>query len=142
MFEAFIRPSPRGIQRFLSRRQPCHGPRSIGSDIKAGKPNILSPCGFDMIGCGYIQRRDQGDPAWVSRKLGERKLLVQDSLRVQARTSYEEVILIGEKLQRSSMNIPKSVWQNSSYPTWGSPLSASKGAHYTVLPAAAPSRTS
>ena len=44
-----------------------------------------------MISCGPIQRRDEGDPLWVSRKLAERKLLLQDAMRVQARTSLEEI---------------------------------------------------
>jgi uncharacterized protein (UPF0261 family) len=44
-----------------------------------------------MISCGPIERKDKGDPLWVSRKLAERKLLIQDALRVQVRTSVEEM---------------------------------------------------
>ena len=54
-------------------------------------PYLLSPCGFDMISCGPIERRDKGDPLWVSKKLSGRKLLLQDAMRVQARTSPEEM---------------------------------------------------
>jgi uncharacterized protein (UPF0261 family) len=57
-----------------------------------------------MISCGPIERRDKGDPLWVSRKLAERKLLIQDAMRVQARTSGEEMEAIAkavaEKLNR------------------------------------------
>jgi len=51
-----------------------------------------------MISCGPIERRDKGDPVWVSRKLAERKLLVQDALRVQARTSPEEMETIAREV--------------------------------------------
>jgi uncharacterized protein (UPF0261 family) len=70
-----------------------------------------------MISCGPIERRDKGDPLWVSRKLAERKLLIQDAMRVQARTSAEEMETIAkavaEKLnqykskQRVKFVIPK-----------------------------------
>ena len=57
-----------------------------------------------MISCGPIERKDQGDPLWVNRKLAERKLFVQDAWRVQARTTNEEMIIIArsvaEKLNR------------------------------------------
>jgi len=57
-----------------------------------------------MISCGPIQRREEGDPLWVSRRLAERKLLVQDAVRVQARTSPEEMHTIAsavaEKLNK------------------------------------------
>lgn len=45
-----------------------------------------------------------GDPLWVKRKLAERKLFIQDALRVQARTSVDEVEMVAktvaEKLNR------------------------------------------
>ena len=57
-----------------------------------------------MVSCGPLERRDKGDPLWVSRKLGERKLHVQDAFRVQARTSMEEmrqiVTAVSERLNQ------------------------------------------
>jgi len=44
-----------------------------------------------MISCGPIDRKDRGDPLWKSRNLAERKLFFQDAMRVQARTSPEEM---------------------------------------------------
>jgi uncharacterized protein (UPF0261 family) len=48
-----------------------------------------------MISCGPLERRDAGDPLWVSRRLSERKLHMKDSLRVEARTSVEEMEQLG-----------------------------------------------
>jgi uncharacterized protein (UPF0261 family) len=104
LFEAFIDLVPGGFSEFLLGGNRAAGPDRLDAGINQGKPYILSPCGFDMISCGPIQRRDEGDPLWVSRKLAERKLLVQDAMRVQARTSLEEIHTIAqavaEKLNR------------------------------------------
>ena len=91
LFEAFIDLVPGGFSEYLLGGNRAAGPDRLDAGINQEKPYILSPCGFDMISCGPIQRRDEGDPLWVSRKLAERKLLIQDSLRVQARTSPEEM---------------------------------------------------
>lgn len=104
LFEAFIDLVPGGFSEFLLGGNRAAGPDRLDAGINQGKPYILSPCGFDMISCGPIQRRDEGDPLWVSRKLAERKLLLQDAMRVQARTSLEEIHTIAravaEKLNR------------------------------------------
>jgi uncharacterized protein (UPF0261 family) len=91
LFEAFIDLVPGGFSEYLLGGNRAAGPDRLDAGISQGKPYILSPCGFDMISCGPIQRRDEGDPLWVSRRLAERKLLVQDAMRVQARTSPEEM---------------------------------------------------
>jgi uncharacterized protein (UPF0261 family) len=96
LFEAFIDLVPGGFSEFLLGGNRAAGPDRLDAGINQGKPYILSPCGFDMISCGPIQRRDEGDPLWVSRKLAERKLLIQDAMRVQARTSLEEVHTIAQ----------------------------------------------
>jgi uncharacterized protein (UPF0261 family) len=96
LFEAFIDLVPGGFSEFLLGGNRAAGPDRLDAGINQGKPYILSPCGFDMISCGPIQRRDEGDPLWVSRKLAERKLLVQDAMRVQARTSLEEIHTIAQ----------------------------------------------
>lgn len=94
LFEAFIDLVPGGFSEYLLGGNRAAGPDRLDAGCKQGKPYILSPCGFDMISCGPIQRRDEGDPLWVSRKLAERKLLLQDAIRVQARTSPEEMVTI------------------------------------------------
>ncbi|MDB4444077.1 Tm-1-like ATP-binding domain-containing protein [bacterium] len=106
LFEAFIDLVPGGFSEFLLGGNRAAGPDRLDAGIDVGKPYILSPCGFDMLSCGPIERRDKGDPLWVSRKLAERKLLLQDAIRVQARTSEEEMQTIAgavaEKLNRST----------------------------------------
>jgi uncharacterized protein (UPF0261 family) len=94
LFEAFIDLVPGGFSEYLLGGNRAAGPDRLDAGINQGKPYILSPCGFDMISCGPIQRRDEGDSLWVSRKLAERKLLIQDKMRVQARTSLEEMVTI------------------------------------------------
>ena len=104
LFEAFVDLVPAGYSEYLLGGNRAAGPDRLDAGCKLGKPYILSPCGFEMISCGPIQRKDEGDPLWVSRKLAERKLLVQDAMRVQARTSLEEMHTIAqavaEKLNR------------------------------------------
>jgi uncharacterized protein (UPF0261 family) len=57
-----------------------------------------------MLSCGPIERKDKNDPLWTLRKLAERKLFVQDAMRVQARTSAEEMVTVatavGDKLNK------------------------------------------
>lgn len=86
------------------------GNRAAGVDRleaagKKGLPQVITPCGFEMISCGPIQRRDSNDPLWVSRNLASRSYYVQDAYRVQARTDTEELRLIArivaEKLNRA-----------------------------------------
>jgi len=104
LFEAFIDLVPAGFSEYLLGGNRAAGPDRLDAGIRQGKPYILSPCGFDMISCGPIQRREEGDPLWVSRRLAERKLLIQDAVRVQARTSPEEMHTIAsavaEKLNK------------------------------------------
>jgi len=103
-FEAFIDLVPASFSEYLFGGNRASGPNRLDAALNQPIPYILSPCGFDMISCGPIERRDKGDPLWVSRHLAERKLLVQDAMRVQARTSIGEMETIAqavaEKLNR------------------------------------------
>lgn len=90
-FEAFIDLVPASFSEYLFGGNRASGPGRLDGAESPGIPYILSPCGFDMISCGPIERRDKGDPLWVSRRLAERKLLIQDAMRVQARTNIEEM---------------------------------------------------
>ena len=94
LFEAFIDLVPSGFSEYLLGGNRAAGDDRLDAGGRQGKPYILTPCGFDMISCGPIQRRDEGDPLWTSRKLAERKLFLQDAMRVQARTSSEEMVLV------------------------------------------------
>ncbi len=96
LFDAFIDLVPAGLSEYLLGGNRAAGPNRLEAACRRGIPYILAPCGFDMISCGPIERREKGDPLWVSRKLADRKLLVQDALRVQARTSAEEMANIAK----------------------------------------------
>jgi len=98
LFEAFIDLVPAGFSEYLLGGNRAAGPDRFDAAVNQGKPYILAPCGFDMISCGPIQRKDEGDPLWVSRKLAERKLLIQDAMRVQARTTPEEMKTVAQAL--------------------------------------------
>lgn len=104
LFEAFVDLVPAGFSEYLLGGNRAAGPDRLDAGINQGKPYILSPCGFDMISCGPIQRREEGDSLWVSRKIADRKLLIQDAIRVQARTSPKEMQTIAravaEKLNK------------------------------------------
>ena len=95
-FQAFIDLVPASFSEYLFGGNRASGPERLDAAATQSIPYILVPCGFDMINCGPIERRDKGDPLWVSRKLGERKLLIQDAMRVQARTSVEEMETIAK----------------------------------------------
>jgi uncharacterized protein (UPF0261 family) len=98
LFEAFIDLVPAGFSEYLLGGNRNAGPDRLEAGINHGKPYILTPCGFDMISCGPIQRRDEDDPLWVSRQLADRKLLLQDAIRVQARTNVEEMQTIAQEV--------------------------------------------
>ncbi len=104
LFEGFIDLVPANLGEYLLGGNRAAGPDRLDAAVNQGIPYILSPCGFDMISCGPLERRDKDDPLWVSRKLAERKMLVQDAIRVQARTNAEEVQTIAravaEKLNK------------------------------------------
>ena len=91
LFEAFIDLVPAGFSEYIMGGNRAAGPDRLDAACNQGKPYILTPCGFDMISCGPIQRKDEEDPLWVSRKLAERKYLIQDAIRVQARTRPDEM---------------------------------------------------
>jgi len=95
-FEAFIDLVPASFSEYLFGGNRASGPDRLEGASDQSIPYILAPCGFDMISCGPIERKDKGDPLWVSRKLAERKLLIQDAMRVQARTSIEEMGIIAK----------------------------------------------
>jgi uncharacterized protein (UPF0261 family) len=133
-FQAFIDLVPASFSEYLFGGNRASGPDRLDAGANQSIPYLLAPCGFDMISCGPIERRDKGDPLWVSRKLAERKLLVQDAMRVQARTSPEEMETIAkavaEKLNKyQNKNLVKFIIPKKGF----SSLSAEGGALYDPI---------
>ena len=65
-----------------------------------GIPQLITPCGFDMLSCGPLERGDRGDPLWVSKDIKNRKLFIPDAFRVQARTTSQELREIAREVAR------------------------------------------
>ncbi len=101
LLEAFIDLVPASFSEYLLGGNRAFGPNRLNVAIHPPFPYILAPCGFDMISCGPIERRERDDPLWTKRKLAERKILIQDPLRVQARTNPEEMEMIAEAVAES-----------------------------------------
>jgi uncharacterized protein (UPF0261 family) len=104
MFDGLIDLVPSAIGEYLLGGNRPSGPDRLENAGKAGIPYVLAPCGFDILSSGPIARRDNGDPLWASRRLAERKMFLQDSQRVQVRTSPDEMRqvagAVAEKLNR------------------------------------------
>lgn len=134
LFEAFIDMVPAGFSEYLLGGNRTAGPGRLEAGIRQDKPYILTPCGFDMISCGPIQRRDEGDPLWTSRNLAARKLLLQDAIRVQARTSAEEMQTIAQEVANKLNHSKNKKLIKFILPTKGfSSLSVEGGALYEPL---------
>ena len=131
LFEGFIDLVPANLGEYLLGGNRASGPDRLDAAVKQGIPYILSPCGFDMISCGPLERRDKGDRLWASRKLAERKMLVQDAMRVQCRTSPEEVQMIARAVAAKLNKHPHPELVKFIIPTAGfSSLSVEGGALY------------
>jgi len=104
LLDAFIDLVPASLSEHILGGNRDAGPHRLEAAVNRAIPYILTPCGFDMLSCGPIERRDKNDPLWVSRNLADRKLLLQDAMRVQARTSAEEMVsvarVVAEKLNK------------------------------------------
>jgi uncharacterized protein (UPF0261 family) len=119
---------PAGVGEELLGGNRAAGPKRLESAGQIGIPQIITPCGFDMLSCGPLERGDRGDPLWVSKDIKKRKLFVADAFRVQARTSSQELREIArevaKKLNRSKgpvlFLIPLKGW--SSLDKEGMPL--------------------
>ena len=134
LFEAFIDMVPAGFSEYLLGGNRTAGPDRLEAGIRQGRPYILTPCGFDMISCGPIQRRDDKDPLWTSRNLAARKLLHQDAIRVQARTSAEEMQTIAQEVANKLNQSNNKKLIKFILPTKGfSSLSAEGGALYEPI---------
>ena len=94
-----------GLSEQLFGGNRAAGPDRLEAAGKRGVPQVITPCGFEMISCGPLVRKDRGDPLWISRDIAARNYFVQDSYRVQARTNVEELRIVAkavaEKLNRA-----------------------------------------
>jgi uncharacterized protein (UPF0261 family) len=105
LFDGVIDLVPAGVSEELIGGNRAAGPTRLEAAGRRGIPQVLTPCGFDMISCGPLDRRDRGDPLWASRKLAERKIFIPDAFRVQVRTNADELRevaqAVAEKLNKS-----------------------------------------
>jgi uncharacterized protein (UPF0261 family) len=103
VFKAFVDLVSGSFSEHLLGGNRDAGPERLDLAATLPIPYIFCPGGMDMISCGPVERRDRGDPLWMSRRLAERKLHLQPP-RVQARTSPEEMEQVGtavaERLNR------------------------------------------
>ena len=91
---------PAGVGEELLGGNRAAGPRRLERAGKMGIPQIITPCGFDMLSCGPLERKEREDPLWVSRGLKERKLFIPDAFRVQARTTSGELIEVAKQVAK------------------------------------------
>jgi uncharacterized protein (UPF0261 family) len=91
---------PAGVGEELLGGNRAAGPNRLETAGKMGIPQIITPCGFDMLSCGPLERGDRGDPLWVSKNIKNRKLFIPDAFRVQARTNPQELREIAREVAR------------------------------------------
>jgi len=128
LFQGVMDIVPAGVGEELLGGNRAAGPKRLENAGQMGIPQIITPCGFDMLSCGPMERGDRGDPLWVSKDIKNRKLFIPDTFRVQARTTSQELREIarevGRKLNQSkgpvTILIPLKGW--SSLDKEGMPL--------------------
>jgi len=91
---------PAGVGEELLGGNRAAGPNRLESAGEKGNPQLITPCGFDMLSCGPLERGDRGDPLWVSKDIKNRKLFIPDAFRVQARTNAQELREIAKEVAR------------------------------------------
>lgn len=91
VFDAVLDLVPAGVSEYLLGGNRAAGATRLEAAGRRGIPQVVTPCGFDMISCGPLERKDLGDPLWRSRQLAERKIYIPDKYRVEARTSADEL---------------------------------------------------
>ena len=91
LFDGIVDVVPAGVSEHLLNGNRDAGPSRLEAAGRRGIPQVITPCGFDMLSCGPLNRKDNNDPLWIARNLFERKIFIPDEFRVQARTSSEEL---------------------------------------------------
>ena len=113
---------PAGVSENLLGGNRDAGPGRLEAAGRQGIPQVLTPCGFEMLSCGPLGRKDTADPLWTSRRLAERKFFIPDEFRVQARTTADELreiaMVVAQKLNKSKgpvlFFIPTQGWSSLS----------------------------
>ncbi len=130
-FEGLIDLVPSAIGEYILGGNRPSGPNRLEGAGIAGIPYVLAPCGFDVLSCGPIARKDNGDPLWTSRKLAERKIFIQDTVRVQVRTSPDEMKIFAKAVAEKLNKYPNKKLVKFLIPTRGfSTLGAEGGVLY------------
>jgi len=122
LFQAVFDLVPAGVSEELLGGNRAAGPHRLEAAGRAGIPQVVTPCGFDMLSCGPLGRREKRDPLWTTRELAKRKIFIPDEFRVQARTSAEELrdiaVLVAQKLNQAKgpvkILIPVKGWSTLS----------------------------
>ena len=100
LFQGVLDIVPAGVGEELLGGNRAAGPNRLENAGQMGIPQIITPCGFDMLSCGPMERGDRGDPLWVSKDIKNRKLFIPDVFRVQARTTSQELREIAREMAR------------------------------------------
>jgi uncharacterized protein (UPF0261 family) len=100
LFQGVMDIVPAGVGEELLGGNRAAGPKRLEKAGEMGIPQLIAPCGFDMLSCGPLERGDRGDPLWVSRGIKNRKLFIPDAFRVQARTTPQELREIAKEVAR------------------------------------------
>ncbi len=90
LFQGLVDLSPAGLAEAILGGNRNAGMERLTGELSTDIPIVMTLCGFDMFSCGPYERR-LTDPIWKKRKLEKRKLYFQDEMRIQARTSRQEV---------------------------------------------------
>lgn len=100
LFQGILDIVPAGVGEELLGGNRAAGPNRLENAGQMGIPQIITPCGFDMLSCGPMERGDRGDPLWVSKDIKNRKLFIPDVFRVQARTTSQELREIAREMAK------------------------------------------
>jgi len=100
LFQGVMDIVPAGVGEELLGGNRAAGPNRLETAGKMGIPQLITPCGFDMLSCGPLERGKRGDPLWVSKGIKNRKLFIPDAFRVQARTTSEELSEIAREVAK------------------------------------------
>jgi uncharacterized protein (UPF0261 family) len=91
-FEGVVDIVPAGVSEHLFKGNRDAGPTRLEAAGARGLPQVVTPCGFEMISCGpFPERTKQIVPDYERRKMA-----LIDPLRAQARTTAEELRKVAE----------------------------------------------
>jgi uncharacterized protein (UPF0261 family) len=122
VFDAVLDLVPAGVSEHLLGGNRAAGATRLEAAGRRGIPQVVTPCGFEIISCGPLGRKDRDDTLWMSRRLAERAIYIPDEYRVEARTSAEELREIAQVVARKlnqaqgpvAFLIPTGAWSSVS----------------------------